>query len=314
MFVEKQSINQKSKPQSKNFENNILHNQSINQNIETNPKKTKSTVYKFKNIPPIIFGKNENNSSMISETKGPMNKFMGRRQNGTEMPCISVPSQSDKEIITHLRDNSDKNNEARGFDLQTNQSHIESSIKTNFESGFPASTLFEKNSEAEKQISYCPNCEVEILPNSIRRYRLGYIEFTYPVTHIWYLSSYIPLLLNLPRNFVEGIAECHESFSSGFPPLSAWSYNGLEPISWTFQNQLLEYPIHFNFCHSLRRAPHVKISNLTTERDLKLKNTLNFSSSQSNKQNSFGEFYPSSNHHEKTQGKGVLRALKNYDE
>ena len=196
--------------QKKNYENNMLQSQSINQNNGivrfhpstsqgqnheaslSNPKKTKSTVYKFKNIPPVIFGKNENDSSMIPETR------------------------SDKENLANLRENS------------------------------------EKNSGMEKQISYCPNCEVEILPNSIRRYRLGYIEFTYPVTHIWYLSSYIPLLLNLPRSFVEGIAECHESFSSGFPPLSAWSYNGLEPISWTFQNQLIQFPIHFNSRYFLK--------------------------------------------------------------
>ena len=184
--VSERSIDRKS--ESKNdSEYNTLHDQSINQSVEISPKKTKSTVYKFKNIPPVIFGKNENNSSIVSEIR------------------------SDKETTTHLPENS------------------------------------EKNDGVEKQISYCPNCEVEILPNSIRRYRLGYIEFTYPVTHIWYLSSYIPLLLNLPRNLVEGIAECHESLSFGFPPLSAWSYNGLEPISWTFQNQLLEYPLHFYF-------------------------------------------------------------------
>ena len=188
-------------------------------------KKKKSAVYKFKNIPPVIFGKDEN----ISETS------------------------AKQENITHLSKNS-KKSPMPYRSSKVGKSHILTS------SSFPAfedrpTVTFEttgrgenKRSETrgEKIISYCPNCEVEILPNSIRRYRLGYIEFTYPITHIWYLSSYIPLLLNFSRNFIEGISECHESLSSGFPPLSAWAYNGSEPISWTFQNQPFHFPIHLN--------------------------------------------------------------------
>ena len=95
-----------------------------------------------------------------------------------------------------------------------------------------------------EEIRYCPICEVELLPNSIRRYRLGYIEFVSPVTHIWYTATPIPLLLNLSKTLIEGIAACHEALSSGFPPVYKWSYNGSEPTSWTFQMQPLKLPIN----------------------------------------------------------------------
>ena len=73
-----------------------------------------------------------------------------------------------------------------------------------------------------EEIRYCPHCEVELLPNSIRRYRLGYIEFVSPVAHIWYTANSIPLLLSrwpgdLSKTMMEGIASCHEALSSGFP-------------------------------------------------------------------------------------------------
>ena len=95
-----------------------------------------------------------------------------------------------------------------------------------------------------EEIRYCPYCEVELLPNSIRRYRLGYIEFVSPVTHIWYTANSIPLLLNLSKTMIEGIASCHEALSSGFPPVYKWSYNGESPTSWTFQMQPLKLPIN----------------------------------------------------------------------
>ena len=95
-----------------------------------------------------------------------------------------------------------------------------------------------------EEIRYCPYCEVELLPNSIRRYRLGYIEFVSPVTHIWYTANSIPLLLNLSKTIIEGIASCHEALSSGFPPVYKWSYNGESPTSWTFQMQPLKLPIN----------------------------------------------------------------------
>jgi DNA-directed RNA polymerase beta' subunit len=42
------------------------------------------------------------------------------------------------------------------------------------------------------------DCQVEIIEARVRRYRMGYIELTCPVTHLWYLKgvpSYLCILL-----------------------------------------------------------------------------------------------------------------------
>ena len=44
----------------------------------------------------------------------------------------------------------------------------------------------------------CEDCQVEIIEARVRRYRMGYIELTCPVTHLWYLKgvpSYLSILL-----------------------------------------------------------------------------------------------------------------------
>jgi DNA-directed RNA polymerase subunit beta' len=46
----------------------------------------------------------------------------------------------------------------------------------------------------------CEDCQVEIIEARVRRYRMGYIELTAPVTHLWYLKgvpSYLSILLRL---------------------------------------------------------------------------------------------------------------------
>jgi len=46
----------------------------------------------------------------------------------------------------------------------------------------------------------CDACDVEVVDARVRRYRMGYIELTAPVTHIWYLKgvpSYLCILLRL---------------------------------------------------------------------------------------------------------------------
>jgi DNA-directed RNA polymerase subunit beta' len=46
----------------------------------------------------------------------------------------------------------------------------------------------------------CEVCHVELTNSKIRKYRMGYINLNYPITHIWYLKnnpSYITLLLKL---------------------------------------------------------------------------------------------------------------------
>lgn len=44
----------------------------------------------------------------------------------------------------------------------------------------------------------CEECQVEIIESRVRRYRMGYIDLTCPVTHLWYLKgvpSYLCVLL-----------------------------------------------------------------------------------------------------------------------
>jgi DNA-directed RNA polymerase subunit beta' len=44
----------------------------------------------------------------------------------------------------------------------------------------------------------CEDCQVEVIEARVRRYRMGYIELTCPVTHLWYLKgvpSYLSILL-----------------------------------------------------------------------------------------------------------------------
>jgi DNA-directed RNA polymerase subunit beta' len=63
----------------------------------------------------------------------------------------------------------------------------------------------------DKQRIFCPDCKVEITISRVRRQRLGYIELASPVTHVWYLKgnpSYLSLLLNMPRKWVESIIYC----------------------------------------------------------------------------------------------------------
>jgi DNA-directed RNA polymerase subunit beta' len=44
----------------------------------------------------------------------------------------------------------------------------------------------------------CEDCQVEVIEARVRRYRMGYIELTCPVTHLWYLKgipNYLSILL-----------------------------------------------------------------------------------------------------------------------
>jgi DNA-directed RNA polymerase subunit beta' len=50
----------------------------------------------------------------------------------------------------------------------------------------------------------CEDCNVEVIEARVRRYRMGYIELTCPVTHIWYLKGVPNYLSILLRCFDEG--------------------------------------------------------------------------------------------------------------
>ena len=58
----------------------------------------------------------------------------------------------------------------------------------------------------------CERCGVEVTESKVRRHRMGYIELSAPVTHVWYLkgsTSYIALALDLAVKEVEKIVYFH---------------------------------------------------------------------------------------------------------
>ena len=70
----------------------------------------------------------------------------------------------------------------------------------------------------------CDECKVEIIEARVRRYRMGFIDLTCPVTHLWYLKgipSYLCVLLrvyepSLTVDNLEGIIYMRE----GEPPIT----------------------------------------------------------------------------------------------
>jgi len=51
----------------------------------------------------------------------------------------------------------------------------------------------------------CERCGVEVTSSKVRRERMGHIELSTPVTHIWYVKKYLPSLLNLKKSEVEKV-------------------------------------------------------------------------------------------------------------
>ena len=68
-----------------------------------------------------------------------------------------------------------------------------------------------KTLKPEKGGLFCETIFGPLKNLSSRRYKLGYIELIFPVTHIWYLKgsiSYISIILNLKKKNLESIAYC----------------------------------------------------------------------------------------------------------
>jgi DNA-directed RNA polymerase subunit beta' len=62
-----------------------------------------------------------------------------------------------------------------------------------------------------KDITFCPQCEVEYTRSTVRRRRLGYIELFSPVAHIWYLKgrpNYSAVLLNKKPKAIDNLVYC----------------------------------------------------------------------------------------------------------
>jgi DNA-directed RNA polymerase beta' subunit len=68
-----------------------------------------------------------------------------------------------------------------------------------------------KTLKPEKGGLFCENIFGSLKNLSNRRYKLGYIELIFPVTHIWYLKgsiSYISIILNLKKKNLESVIYC----------------------------------------------------------------------------------------------------------
>lgn len=66
----------------------------------------------------------------------------------------------------------------------------------------------------ETKRKFCEICDVEYTWSVIRRYQLGYIQLTSPVTHMWYLKanpSYLSILLDVKKKKLESIIYCTET-------------------------------------------------------------------------------------------------------
>jgi DNA-directed RNA polymerase subunit beta' len=60
-------------------------------------------------------------------------------------------------------------------------------------------------------VSFCPECEVEYYPATIRRHRMGYIELCSGCVHIWYFKgrpNYLSILLKRKRKSLEALIYC----------------------------------------------------------------------------------------------------------
>nr|YP_010263483.1 RNA polymerase beta' subunit [Cymbidium canaliculatum]UIX53982.1 RNA polymerase beta' subunit [Cymbidium canaliculatum] len=58
---------------------------------------------------------------------------------------------------------------------------------------------------------FCEECGVEFVDSRIRRYQMGYVKLTCPVTHVWYLKrlpSYIANILDKSLRELEGLVYC----------------------------------------------------------------------------------------------------------
>jgi DNA-directed RNA polymerase beta' subunit len=88
------------------------------------------------------------------------------------------------------------------------------------------------------QRKFCPDCDVEYTWSVIRRYQLGYIKLSSPVTHIWFLKgtpSYLSLLLDMKKRYLQFVTYCSETLTlekSSLPFYSNTNKDYLEKFSF----------------------------------------------------------------------------------
>ena len=121
----------------------------------------------------------------------------------------------------------------------------------------------------------CEECKVEIIEARVRRYRMGFIDLTCPVTHLWYLKgipSYLCVLLRVYENTLtvdnlEGIIYMRE----GELPIT--KEHGLYPFLQTYHkenelNKFFENPKNFTEVNDLKKPKKTSLNFLKGKRRL----------------------------------------------
>jgi DNA-directed RNA polymerase subunit beta' len=84
---------------------------------------------------------------------------------------------------------------------------------------FGPSQSFECACGKYKRVRYegliCERCGVELTESRVRRYRMGYINLIYPVSHVWYINSRPNLMALLLE-----VEECEKTFSTTYTRFS----------------------------------------------------------------------------------------------
>jgi DNA-directed RNA polymerase subunit beta' len=134
----------------------------------------------------------------------------------------------------------------------------------------------------------CEECNVEVIEARVRRYRMGYIDLTCPVTHLWYLKgipNYLCILLRcydekLSISNIENIVyfKDGEKIVSPSNPLFKFFYPEVENELKKFLNtnqkndvEKLKNPLKFNRQNKRRGAEIIKaaLENLNLKLEIK---------------------------------------------
>lgn len=96
---------------------------------------------------------------------------------------------------------------------------------------------------------FCPICDVEFTASRVRRYRLGYIKLSSPVSHIWYLKgrpSFLSILLNRKRKHLEQFIYCIENIHMPILKYVKFSADTNQIPTETFSKFELENKLKFS--------------------------------------------------------------------
>jgi DNA-directed RNA polymerase beta' subunit len=99
------------------------------------------------------------------------------------------------------------------------------------------------------QRKFCPICDVEYTWSIMRRYQMGYIKLSSPVSHVWYLKanpSYLSILLDMKRSDLEHIIYC--SKTTTLENSRRLVYN----LEISKSNSQIARPINFQTAQSIR--------------------------------------------------------------